>query len=234
MNIKKFQKRLAMVHLSAAVLMVACNSGNSFDKNLGGTADTQWLNDVESCIGHLQPSKNKYVYGDNRLDCTAETASTDCSGFVNNVAQAYFPAAYNDLITFAKGRPSVSIYYQMVSQASANSSITPVASMSELAAGDIIMWIYKGAEKIKLGATGHMMLVLAPADEIASNQYRLFVADSADSGHDQDTRGPHQTGLGMGYIYFKTNANGFPIAYSWDNAVSWKTSSPIQLGHFVD
>jgi hypothetical protein len=232
-NKRRLQTRLAMVHIFAAVLMVACNSSNSFDKKLDmGTYDGHWLSDIEGCIDHL--AKNKYVFGRNDLDCTAGTAAIDCSGFVNNVAEAYFPQTYTALVELAQGRPTVGTYYRLTAQAKAGSPLVPVASMSALVAGDLIMWLYKGAERVKLGATGHMMLVIGQAESVGTNQYRIMVADSASSGHDQDTRTRGQSGLGMGYIYFKTGGDGFPIAYSWEDVRSWKTSSPIQLAHFVD
>jgi hypothetical protein len=242
-NMYNLRKRLAMIHVFAAVLTVACNSSSSYDNKaalinsspaaaVSGSPDSHWLSDIQSCIDHL--SKNKYVFGGNDLDCTAGIAATDCSGFVNDVAQAYFPKAYDSLVALAKGRPTVGIYYRLIAQSKSNSPLLPVASMIDLAPGDVIMWIYKGEERIKIGASGHMMLVLGASDSLGNNQYRVLVADSADSGHDRDTRPQGQSGLGMGYIYFKTDSKAFPIGYAWSESRNYKTSSPIQLGHFVD
>jgi hypothetical protein len=228
LNTLKLMKRLAATYVFTALLMVACNLSSAF----ADSTDPQWLADVQSCIDHL--SKNKYVFGRNDLDCTAGIAAIDCSGFVNNVAQAYFPEAYKALVNLWKSRPTVEVYYRLAAQAKADSPFQPVSSMSKLAAGDVIMWIYKGAERERIGASGHMMLALGTAESIGTNQYRVLVADSAESGHDRDTRTQGQSGLGMGYIYFKTDVTGFPIGYAWSEPRNYKTSAPIQLGHFVD
>jgi hypothetical protein len=228
LNRQKLMKRLTAIHIFAVALMVAFHSSGAY----ADSTDPHWLADVQSCIDHL--SKNKYVFGKNDLDCTAGIAAIDCSGFVNNVAQAYFPEAYKALVNLWKSRPTVEVYYRVAAQAKADSPFQPVSSMNNLVAGDVIMWIYKGAEREKIGASGHMMLALAPAEPIGTNQYRILIADSAESGHDQDTRTQGQSGLGMGYIYFKTDNTGFPIGYAWSEPRNYKTSAPIQLGHFVD
>jgi hypothetical protein len=220
----------ALIAPSAAARTPNVSTVNA--STVSSSTDEHWLSDIQSCIDHL--TKNKYVFGGNDLDCTAGIAATDCSGFVNDIAQAYFPKAYHSLVVLAKGRPTVGVYYRLIAESKTGSSLIPVASMNDLVPGDIIMWIYQGAEREKIGASGHMMLVLGAAELVGNNQYRVLIADSAESGHDQDTRTQGQSGLGMGYIYFRTDSKAFPIGYAWNNPRNYLTSSPIQLGHFVD
>jgi hypothetical protein len=196
--------------------------------------DSAWLNEVQQCIEHL--SENKYVFGKDDLDCTKGIAELDCSAFINDVAQAYFSSAWSALSSKAV-RPTVSTYYQMVTDTrNANPSVTRVKSMTDLVAGDLIMWEYLGAVQKEKQATGHIMLVLSAAEASASNGriFKVLVADSAEGGHQDDTRSKGKSGLGIGYIWFKADENGAPTGYSWESPTDFVSNSPIAMGRLVN
>ena len=60
--------------------------------------------------------------------------------------------------------------------------------------------------------------------------YLVRVADSAPSGHSQDTRRGRVSGIGIGTMVLKTNPDtGEPSAYAWKVGASWKSNVKIAM-----
>ena len=53
--------------------------------------------------------------------------------------------------------------------------------------------------------------------------YLVRVADSAPSGHSEDTRRAHKSGIGIGTLLLKVDSRtGRPSAYAWKVGSRWK------------
>ncbi len=88
-----------------------------------------------------------------------------------------------------------------------------VDNVKELQPGDIL--VFRNNKNSHTGVSGHVMVVMNKPTRI-QDAFMVRVTDSASSGHSQDTRLPHTSGIGIGTMQIKVNPDtGEPSAYAW-------------------
>jgi hypothetical protein len=121
----------------------------------------------------------------------------DCSYFVKQVVKKVSREHYDEL---PKNNSTLRTalaadYYKLfkaIKLGKYNSSLWQVIDdMSLVQPGDIIAYAYGGSTHSDGGTTGHVMVIMSGAHHSScsdSEQYWVWVADAANSGHYQDTR----------------------------------------------
>jgi cell wall-associated NlpC family hydrolase len=167
--------------------------------------------------GHFEPARGVYVL--------------DCSDYVDNVLQAVDPKAYSGLVNYmGTDRPTSQHYYDFFTELDSDNSQhgwTRIKDVDQLLPGDVLVFRYKRG----MHATGgHVMIVMdKPISD--DNVYLVRVADSAPSGHSQDTRQPNTSGIGIGTLLLKADpASGRPSAYAWKVGAPFKNNVRIAMG----
>jgi hypothetical protein len=164
-----------------------------------------------------------YKLGGRKFDASRGIYVLDCSDYVDNVLEAVNPRAYWSLAdTMGSDKPTTQHYYEFFSGLSEYPSYywNKIDDVEKLEPGDILVFRKSNATHRRIGG-GHVMVVMNKPvfDEDA---YLVRVADSAPSGHSQDTRQPHRSGIGIGTILLKVNPRtGKPNAYAWKVGSRW-------------
>ena len=119
------------------------------------------------------------------------------------------------------------------------SALTPVSPggwhridfLRDARPGDIITWRFPTVEKGH--DTGHVVFAAETPTEDASGIFSVRVYDSAAEPHFDDTRGTGEgqfaTGVGSGFIKFKVDDAGRPIAFQFAPSEKF-TTLPIAIG----
>ena len=100
--------------------------------------------------------------------------------------------------------------------------------------GDILVFRYRGSHRHSHSG-GHVMVVMnQPVRQ--GNMYLVSVADSASSGHSQDTRtGVHSSGVGIGTLLLRINPKtGQPAAYAWKIGAQWRSNVNFAMARPMD
>ena len=166
--------------------------------------------------GHFEPSRGIYVL--------------DCSDYVDNVLHAVDPKAYSSLVnSTGSDRPTTQHYYDFFSELddeNIQEGWAKVSDVENLQAGDVLVFRYKSGIRT---TGGHVMIVMdKPIGD--DNTYLVRVADSAPSGHSQDTRLPRTSGIGIGTLLLKADSvTGRPSAYAWKVGAPWKSNVRIAM-----
>lgn len=116
-----------------------------------------------------------------------------------------------------------------------------VEKLRDAMTGDFLVYRYGHFDRPDYeGTTGHTMIVASEPQDLGDNKYRVFIADSARSGHsaDDDSRklggcDNGACGIGFGSMFFHTNADGTIKAYRWSSpTATLHTDSDFAIGRF--
>ncbi|WP_146156415.1 hypothetical protein [Enhygromyxa salina] len=145
----------------------------------------------------------------------------DCSGMLNWMLARVDKKA---LETLDRERPVAATYVRTIQKAPttrARRGWQQVADIEDVEPGDLFSW-RRPPNWPKGGNTGHVGIVIARPAPVAhiENAYLVRVIDSTRYKHQDDTRGPDETGFGMGTILFMTDDDRHPIGYAWHGADS--------------
>jgi hypothetical protein len=181
------------------------------------------VNFVNSTVDTLRYSV--YKLGGRKFDTSRGIYILDCSDYVDNILQAVYPNAYGNLVnSTGTEKPTSQHYYHFFSKLDdeSNRYWNRIDDVDQLRPGDILVFRTKNRTGSETG--GHVMVVMnkPTSDE---NVFIVRVADSAPSGHSDDTRQANASGIGVGNLMLKVNPNtGEPKAYAWKEGSRWKNN----------
>lgn len=195
-------------------------------------ASTKLVTYLKSSVQHLR--QTRYVFGGSYFDTSKGVYKIDCSGLVNRLVQITCPRAYG-VITGARhtARPNTLDYYDFlgtIPRGATRANWQNVDTVKHLQPGDILVYRFPGRAK---SAPGHMMIVVEAPKPVANKAgvYCVRVADSANSGHTNDTRKHHTSGVGIGSLMLKTYTDsGRPYRMSWKEGSSWGPQVNFAMG----
>jgi hypothetical protein len=192
---------------------------------------------AESIVNTL--TKTDYQHIDN-IDPAAGIYDCDCNGFVGFVLPAVAPTHFK-LITPETGqpRPRAFVYYDYFA------ALTPgsvggwrrIDFLMYVRRGDIMAWRFPTIEPHE--DTGHVVIVAeTPMLDQSGDFFVMRVYDSAAEAHFDDTREPGgqpspkgAAGVGSGFLNFKVDGAGRPIAYLFAPPATGEYSyRPIAIG----
>lgn len=206
---------------------------SSTTTTLADSVKKQLVDFVDKTVATLQYSS--YKLGGKRFDPARGVYVLDCSGFVDHVLQETSPHAYSSLVS-ATGAdaPASQHYYNFFTELSADpdSYWNKVENVNDLRAGDILVFRYKNRRGTETG--GHVMVVM---DKPLRNEevFLVRVADSAPSGHSEDTRPGNTSGIGIGTLLLKANTRtGQPAAFAWGLGGYWNKNVSIAMARPMD
>lgn len=197
------------------------------------TVEKDLVNFVHKTVSTLHYSS--YKLGGKKFDPARGVYIVDCSNFVDHVLQETSPHAYSSLVS-ASGAdmPATFHYYNFFTELSSDPDNywNKVNDVSQLRAGDILVFRYKSRRGTQTG--GHVMVVMdKPLRD--DNVYLVRVADSARSGHSEDTRPDNTSGIGIGTLLLKTNPKtGRPSAFAWGLNSYWNKNVSIAMARPID
>jgi hypothetical protein len=195
---------------------------------------------AESIVNSLTRTAYQHV---DKIDPTSGVYDCDCNGFAAYVLRAValqnFEAIPIDTQSGSvESRPRAFEYYDFFA------SLTPQSTglwdrvdlLSDAGRGDILAWRFPTLER---GVdTGHVVILAETPTLHPSGYYVVRVYDSAAEAHFEDTRMPGgqpspkgQTGVGSGFLNFKVDGAGRPIAYLFAPPLTAQYSyRPIAIG----
>lgn len=187
---------------------------------LVASIEQRLVNFVHKSVSNLHYSH--YKLGGTKIDSSQGIYIVDCSGYVDHTLRAVFPNAYLSLVNSSGAeKPNTSHYYNFFKGLSDESDEywSKVNDIEQLRPGDILVFRYKSTRRY---AGGHVMVVMnKPVQD--GDTYLVSVADSAASGHSEDTR--TGSGVGIGTLLLKVNPKtGQPSAYAWKIGSRWKNN----------
>lgn len=167
-----------------------------------------------------------YKLGGDRFDSSRGVYVLDCSSYVDHILQEINPNAYSNLVSrTGTDKPTTEHYYDFFRNLSRreNDYWSKINDANELKPGDILVF------RKKNNRGGHVMVVMDESKS-SSNTVTLRVADSAPSRHSDDTRAPHESGVGIGNLQLKIDPiTGKPSAYSWKEGCKWSRNVNIAM-----
>jgi|GEM_PF-6103484 len=172
-----------------------------------------------------------YKLGANVFDPAQGIYKIDCSAYINDLLNQADPQAYSSLTKWTQTyRPTSHDYYNFITRLP-NDEPTQhwrkVNNVGQLQPGGILVFLSEYLHKHHLyTGGGHVMLVMSnPVPHAnSSDTYQVKVADSASSGHSDDTRLPHKSGIGIGTLLLKVDPfTGKPKAYAWSLGGRWRS-----------
>lgn len=192
---------------------------HSFFSSIG----TRMVDFVKKTVTTLRYSS--YKLGGTHFDTSSGVYVVDCSDYVDHILKEVYPDAYFDLVNNSGGdKPTSRHYYEFFSELNNTGKDywNKVENVNELQPGDILVFRYKG-----MGArngSGHVMVVMdKPVRDSETEGFLVRVADSAPTGHSEDTRQRHVSGIGIGTLLLKANEKtGQPSAYAWKIGSRWE------------
>jgi cell wall-associated NlpC family hydrolase len=171
-----------------------------------------------------------YKLGGSHFDTSRGIYVLDCSTYVDHILEVIHPNAYTSLINSSGSeKPTTREYYNFFTRLTDDSDYwNKIDNVEELRPGDILVFRNKGRH-----SSGHVMVVMNPPTK-QNNTYDIRVADSAPSGHSEDTRSRHNSGIGIGTLQLKANPKGEPSAYAWKVGSCWKKNVNIAMARPYD
>jgi len=163
-----------------------------------------------------------YKLGGTRFDPDRGIYIVDCSGYVDYALKTIHPYSYSNLVKLSKSEKPNSLHYYdfFTGLSSENEYWNKVEEIEELQPGDILVFRYKNKRGRVTG--GHVMVVMNKPIRVRDT-YHVNVADSAASGHSEDTRLSNDSGIGIGTLLLKVNPKtGHPAAFAWKVGTRWK------------
>lgn len=161
-----------------------------------------------------------YQMGGTKFDPNHGVYVVDCSSYVDRLLNQVNPQAYGNLVNrTGTTRPTTEDYYNFFTNLAyqSNHYWRKVDNANSLQPGDILVFRsgWNG------GGSGHVMVVMNKPvrhDDVLM----VRVSDSASSGHSQDTRPAHTSGIGIGTMLLKVNNTNQPAAYAWRVGAPWE------------
>ena len=140
----------------------------------------------------------------------------DCGQFVGAVLHDNALVHYG-MLTRESGQPAPRAFewfewFTTLTPASTN-GWHRIDLMAEAARGDIISWRFPTVKAHS--DTGHVLIVADTPKVNDAGVYVVRVYDSAVAPHFQDTRAAGTGGVGSGFVNFKADAEGRPIAFQF-------------------
>lgn len=177
-------------------------------------------------------SYSSYKLGGRRFDTSNGIYILDCSNYVDHLLKTVTPRAYLSLVnSTGADTPTTQHYYSFFSHLSDKPKHhwNKIQQVKELQPGDIIVFRYKNSNR-----SGHVMVVMnKPLRD--TNAFLVRVSDSAPSGHSQDTRPRHTSGIGIGTLLLKVNPKtGWPAAYAWKKGGFWQKNVRFAMARPVE
>jgi hypothetical protein len=160
----------------------------------------------------------------------------DCSGLVSWLLRKELPAHYKAVSFPAKYKHPRAVEFRDAF-AAAPADPKPgdlwqrVDRLPDARPGDI--WAWRKDPLPETGVTGHIVLFDSVPKQVADGVYEVVVIDSTSRPHHDDTRKPDQTGVGRGTMYFKTDADGRPVAYAGRSPDGPFSRQPMSIGRPV-
>jgi hypothetical protein len=177
--------------------------------------------------------QTSYKFGGNYFDTSRGVYKLDCSAYVNNLLEEANPRAYSSLTEWSRTyKPNSSNYYDFFNRLPSSNwgYWHKISQVDQLAAGDILVFRYSSLKHRSAG--GHVMVVMGKPTVAsgAPNVFWVSVADSAASGHSDDTRPAHTSGVGIGKLLLKVNPNTKQVdAYAWKAGSNWKHNTKFVM-----
>jgi cell wall-associated NlpC family hydrolase len=204
-------------HNGAEAPVAELSAPHRFISSLG----QHMVNLVHSTIATL--SYTAYKLGGTHFDRSNGVYVLDCSDYVDHLLQTANPLAYHSLVnSTGTDKPTSAHYYDFFTGLTYKRRHywNKVEDVKELQPGDIL--VFRNKRVSHTGASGHVMVVMDKPTRV-QNAFIVRVTDSASSGHSQDTRSPHTSGIGIGTMQLKVNPeNGHPSAYAWKLGSAWE------------
>ncbi len=183
-------------------------------------------------------SYSVYELGGTYFNALQGVYKVDCSNYVDHLLNLSVPNAYQSLLVKSGSpRPTSEDYFSFfrsLPTGTVDDDWYRIGDVSSLSAGDILVFRYKNLAG--RDTAGHVMVVVGnpqPANE-AGTTYLVRVADSAPSGHTDDTRPAHTSGIGIGTLLLKVRSStGAPYAYAWKDGSPWKYNMDFAMARPV-
>jgi hypothetical protein len=196
---------------------------------------------AESIVNTLTQTDYQHV---DKIDPASGVYDCDCNGFVAYVLRS---AAPQNLAAIpidtqpgsSESRPRAFEYYDFFASLTARSTggWSRINLLSDAGRGDVMAWRFPTIER---GVnTGHVVILAeTPRPDPSGEFYVVRVYDSAAEAHFEDTRLPDgqpsptgKTGVGSGFLHFKVDGVGHPIAYLFAPPLTAQYSyRPIAIG----
>lgn len=163
---------------------------------------------AEFVLGKLLPQHRKVL-------CQDDQGRGECDDYIDcgdsGIAENYNRPLAGDFYDYFMNHGTSSEYWVMIN------------NFAEVQPGDIIAVKYYDPNN-QNNTTGHIMIAHSSPKKLVNKEYSLFVIDSAQSGHGQDSRqyASNNNGIGKGLMWFGVDANGKPIYYRWSGATNCK------------
>ena len=171
---------------------------------------------------------SSYKFGGTVFDPSQGIYKIDCSAYINSLLSQANPQAYSSLTGLTQTiRPTSHDYYNFITRLPEKpvQYWRKINAVDQLQPGGILVFLTKYLHRRHWYSNGHVMLVMSKPvpSPIAADTYQVKVADSASSGHSDDTRLPHKSGIGIGTLLLKINPfTGQPTAYAWKLDDHWR------------
>jgi hypothetical protein len=197
---------------------------------------------AEKIVNTLSHTVYQHV---DKIDPASGVYDCDCNGFVAHLLRSVAPQnlAAIPIDTQQPGpsesRPRAFEYYDFFASLTARSTggWSRINLLSDAGLGDVMAWRFPTIEK---GVdTGHVVILAeTPRLDPSGAFYVARVYDSAAEAHFEDTRLPDgqpspkgKTGVGSGFLHFKADGVGHPIAYLFAPPLTTQYSyRPIAIG----
>jgi hypothetical protein len=196
---------------------------------------------AESIVNTL--TQTDYQHVDN-IDPSTGVYDCDCNGFAAFILRAVALQNFEEIpidtqLGSVESRPRAFEYYDFFASLTPQSTggWSRVNLLSDAGRGDIVAW---RAPTIELHVnTGHVVILAeTPTLDPSGEFYVVRVYDSAAEAHFDDTRMPDgqpsptgATGVGSGFLNFKVDGEGRPIAYLFAPPITAPYSyRPIAIG----
>jgi hypothetical protein len=192
---------------------------------------------AESVVNTL--TQTDYQHTDH-IDAATGVYDCDCNGFAALVLSSEAPK-HLALIHPEPGqsRPRAFVYYDFFAALTQDSAggWRRIDFLTDARRGDIMAWRFPTIEPHE--DTGHVVIVAdTPTLSPSGDFFVVRVYDSAAEAHFDDTREPDgqpastgKTGVGSGFIHFKVDGEGRPIAYLFAPPATAEYSyRPIVIG----
>lgn len=184
------------------------------------TIEQRLVSFVRNTISSIHYSS--YKLGGTTIDSSRGIYVVDCSTYVDHILKTVYPLAYESLVTgTGTEKPTTDDYYDYFINLGYKSQTNwnTVEDVDELRPGDILVFRFKNANGRETG--GHVMVVMDEPSH-AGDTFFVRVADSAPTGHSQDTRLPRRSGIGIGTLMLKVDKDYQPYAYAWKEGAHWQ------------
>ena len=232
---KKMVQRKKTTHKIAAIPNVRPFSGANndysppkFKHSFMASMKDHLVNYVHKTVSTL--SYSMYKLGGRKYDVSHGVYVVDCSEYVDNILQEIYPDAFFNLVdSTGADKPTTQHYYDFFNTLNDDPSRywNKINNVEKLEAGDILVFRYSSLRGRNRG--GHVMVVM-DKPVFDSEAYLVRVADSAPSGHSEDTRPGRVSGIGIGTLVLRADPmTGQPSAYAWKIGARWNENVKIAM-----